>query len=61
MMNLAEKKGYFVPCYGQFELTRLLQDELNLFDFEVLESENLNSKANVFIKDSDIIVYGKIK
>lgn len=55
------EKGLFCACYGQFELVRLLQDELNLFDFEVLESENLNSKANVFIKDSDIIVYGKIK
>ena len=48
------EKGLFCACYQQFELVRLLQDELNLFDFEVLESENLNSKANVFIKDSDI-------
>lgn len=59
--ELSGEKGLFCACYQQFELVQILQEELNLFDFVVLESENLNAKDNVFVKDSDIIVYGKIK
>ena len=55
------EKGCFCACYQQFELVEILKNELKLFDFEVLESENLNAKGDILIKDSDIIIYGKIK
>lgn len=55
------EKGLFCACYQQFELVDMFKDELNLYDFETLQSENLNAKNGVFIKDSDIILYGKIK
>ncbi|MMP72688.1 class I SAM-dependent methyltransferase, partial [Campylobacter jejuni] len=37
------------------------QKYLNLYDFEVITSENINIKNKVYIKDSDIVIYGKIK
>lgn len=54
------EKGLICTAYQEFELVEILQKYLNLHDFEVLTSENINVKDKVFIKDSDIIVYGKI-
>lgn len=47
-------------CYQDYELVELLEKHLNLYDFELLTSENINTKDSMFIKDSDIIIYGKI-
>ena len=54
------EKGLICTAYEEWELVELLQKYLKLYDFEVLTSENINIKDKIFIKDSDIIVYGKI-
>ncbi|WP_276882093.1 hypothetical protein [Campylobacter cuniculorum] len=48
-------------AYQEYELVEICKQYLNLYDFEVLTSENINVKNKNFIKDSDIIIYGKIR
>ncbi|TBR78388.1 class I SAM-dependent methyltransferase, partial [Campylobacter novaezeelandiae] len=55
------EKDCLCTCYEEYELVEYLKEYLNLYDFEVIMSENINVKNKIFIKDSDIIVYGKIK
>ena len=55
------EKNRLCTAYQEHELVELLQKYLNLYDFEVISSENINIKNKVYIKDSDIVVYGKIK
>ncbi|TQR33879.1 flaz protein [Campylobacter sp. MIT 99-7217] len=57
----AGEKGCICTAYQEYELVELLEEHLNLYDFELITSENINIKDKVFIKDSDIIVYGKIR
>lgn len=54
------EKGIICSCYNEYELVEILKLKLNLRDFTVITSENLNIKNGVYIKDSDIIIYGKI-
>lgn len=54
------EKGIICSCYNEYELIEILKLKLNLRDFAVITSENLNIKNGVYIKDSDIIIYGKI-
>lgn len=55
------EKNLLCTAYEEWELVELLREGLNLFDFELITSENINVKNQVFIKDADIIIYGKIK
>ena len=55
------EKGALCTAYQEYELVEICKQYLNLYDFEVLTSENINVKNKNFIKDSDIIIYGKIK
>lgn len=54
------EKGIICSCYKEYELVEILKSKLNLRDFTLITSENLNVKSGVYIKDSDIIIYGKI-
>ena len=54
------EKGIICSCYNEYELVEILKSILNLRDFTIITSENLNVKNGVYIKDSDIIIYGKI-
>ena len=54
------EKGCICTAYQEYELVELLKKYLNLFDFELITSENINVKNKKLIKDSDIIIYGKI-
>ncbi|MGH2328184.1 class I SAM-dependent methyltransferase [Campylobacter taeniopygiae] len=54
------EKNCLCTCYQEYELVEYLKKYLNLYDFEVISSENINMKNQVCIKDSDIIIYGKI-
>lgn len=47
-------------AYQEHELVGILKRYLNLYDFQVITNKNINIKNNVYIKDSDIIIYGKI-
>lgn len=63
-LNLDEfsgEKDLLCTAYEEWELVEFLREGLNLFDFELITSENINVKNQVFIKDADIIIYGKIK
>lgn len=55
------EKNCLCTAYQEHELVEILQKYLNLYDFEVITSENINIKNKVYIKDSDIVIYGKIK
>ncbi|WP_243833022.1 class I SAM-dependent methyltransferase [Campylobacter sp. US42a] len=55
------EKNCLCTAYQEYELVEILQKYLNLYDFEVITSENINIKDKVYIKDSDIVIYGKIK
>ena len=55
------EKNLLCTAYEEWELVELLRENLNLFDFELITSENINVKNQAFIKDADIIIYGKIK
>ncbi|EAJ5681964.1 class I SAM-dependent methyltransferase [Campylobacter lari] len=54
------EKNCLCTAYQEHELVEILKEYLNLYDFEVITSENINIKNKVYIKDSDIIIYGKI-
>ncbi|EAJ1261905.1 class I SAM-dependent methyltransferase [Campylobacter lari] len=54
------EKNCLCTAYQEYELVEILKENLNLYDFEVITSENINIKNKVYIKDSDIIIYGKI-
>ncbi|WP_229238447.1 class I SAM-dependent methyltransferase [Campylobacter volucris] len=54
------EKDCICTAYSEYELVEILKENLNLYDFEVITSENINIKNKVCIKDSDIIIYGKI-
>ncbi|QOR01981.1 class I SAM-dependent methyltransferase [Campylobacter sp. 2014D-0216] len=54
------EKNCLCTAYQEHELVEILKENLNLYDFEVITSENINIKNKVYIKDSDIIIYGKI-
>ncbi|HEB7542322.1 TPA: class I SAM-dependent methyltransferase, partial [Campylobacter coli] len=55
------EKNCLCTAYQEHELVDILKKYLNLYDFQVVTSENINIKNNIYIKDSDIIIYGKIK
>ncbi len=55
------EKNCLCTAYQEHELVDILKKYLNLYDFQVTTSENINIKNNIYIKDSDIIIYGKIK
>ncbi|WP_291949952.1 class I SAM-dependent methyltransferase [Campylobacter sp.] len=55
------EKNCLCTAYCEYELVEILKENLDLYDFEVITSENINIKNKVYIKDSDIIIYGKIK
>lgn len=55
------EKDCICTAYQDYELVELCQKYLNLYDFELITSENINVKNHIFIKDSDIILYGKIR
>ncbi|OOX96209.1 flaz protein [Campylobacter coli] len=55
------EKNCLCTAYQEYELVDILKKYLNLYDFQVVTSENINIKNNIYIKDSDIIIYGKIK
>ncbi|WP_034967341.1 class I SAM-dependent methyltransferase [Campylobacter mucosalis] len=54
------ENGLICACYSQSELVEILKQKLNLRNFTLITSENLNVKNGVYIKDSDIIIYGEI-
>ncbi|WP_250322658.1 class I SAM-dependent methyltransferase [Campylobacter lari] len=54
------EKNCLCTAYQEHELVEILKENLNLYDFEVITSENINIKDKIYIKDSDIIIYGKI-
>ena len=55
------EKNCLCTAYQEYELVEILQKYLNLYDFEVITNENINVKNKNYIKDSDIIIYGKIR
>ncbi|WP_259443238.1 class I SAM-dependent methyltransferase [Campylobacter peloridis] len=55
------EKNCLCTAYNEWELVEILREYLNLYDFEVITSENINIKNKIYIKDSDIIIYGRIK
>ncbi|WP_236103505.1 class I SAM-dependent methyltransferase [Campylobacter armoricus] len=55
------EKDCLCTAYQEHELVEILKEYLDLYDFEVITSENINIKNKVYIKDSDIIIYGKIR
>ncbi|WP_236633128.1 class I SAM-dependent methyltransferase [Campylobacter armoricus] len=55
------EKDCLCTAYQEHELVEILKEYLDLYDFEVITSENINIKNKVYIKDSDIITYGKIR
>ncbi|EGK8095005.1 class I SAM-dependent methyltransferase [Campylobacter lari] len=55
------EKNCLCTAYQEYELVEILKEYLDLYDFEVITSENINIKNKIYIKDSDIIIYGKIK
>ncbi|EAH8848251.1 class I SAM-dependent methyltransferase [Campylobacter lari] len=58
--DFSGEKNCLCTVYQEHELVEILKENLNLYDFEVITSENINIKNKVYIKDSDIIIYGKI-
>ncbi|EPC6291722.1 class I SAM-dependent methyltransferase [Campylobacter lari] len=58
--DFSGEKNCLCTAYQEHELVEILKENLNLYDFEVITSENINIKNKVYIKDSDIIIYGKI-
>jgi len=55
------EKNLLCTCYNEYELVEICKEFLGLYDFSILTSENINLKDKIFIKDSDIILYGKIR
>ncbi|EGK8090174.1 class I SAM-dependent methyltransferase [Campylobacter lari] len=58
--DFSGEKNCLCTAYQEHELVEILKENLNLYDFKVITSENINIKNKVYIKDSDIIIYGKI-
>lgn len=58
--DFSGEKDCLCTAYQEYELVEILKEYLSLYDFEVITSENINIKNKVYIKDSDIIIYGKI-
>ncbi|EAK0493841.1 class I SAM-dependent methyltransferase [Campylobacter lari] len=58
--DFSGEKNCLCTAYQEHELVEILKENLNLYDFEIITSENINIKNKVYIKDSDIIIYGKI-
>ncbi|MCR6594974.1 class I SAM-dependent methyltransferase [Campylobacter insulaenigrae] len=58
--DFSGEKNCLCTAYCEYELVEILKENLNLYDYELITSENINIKNKVYIKDSDIILYGKI-